>query len=369
MVDRQRHSFTAIVATLMNRPYTRIGRVLLTSIAILAIAADEPPEGPGSARDPIAIDHHLHVHSPAIIKFLPHLCTSPKLPEGCSPAFAQAYTVEDLLAQMDAAGIRGGALLSTAYVAESALVDPLVPDHAAIVHDGNAFTEAAARAHPDRLMAFIGINPLTPTALSELARWKGDPFVTGVKLHLANSGVDLRNRDHVRKLAKVFRMAAANHFAIVIHMRTGRDDYGAQDVRIFLRDILPAAGNATVQVAHAAGWGGLDANTLEALGTFADAIDAKPSLRKHLYFDLAEVWDGDSSEADMAKLAALIRRIGVRQFLPASDWPFASNLSTYYGESYPRLALTDAEWSVIRRNVATYVPSRLTWSKAAGSAH
>lgn len=281
------------------------------------------------------------------------------LPDGCSPTFANVKTADELLAEMDAAGVRGGALLSSGYLAESVFVDPAVPDHAAILHDANAFTVDTARAHPDRLMAFISINPLTSTALTELARWKGNRLVTGVKLHLTNSGVDFRNPDHVRKLAEVFRVAAAYHYAIIIHMRSDREDYGAQDVGIFLHDVLPAAGSRTVQIAHAAGWGGLDENTMSALGAFADAIEAKPSLRRHLYFDLAEVWEEQSTDADLAKLVSMIRRIGPRQFLPASDWPFASNLATYYHDLYPRLPLTPAEWSLIRRNVADYVPARL----------
>ncbi|WP_165912266.1 amidohydrolase family protein [Novosphingobium sp. PhB165] len=338
----------------------RFGSIFAAAAVLLTtIGAAEPTVVSNMSIAPIAIDHHLHVHAPEIVKFLPHMCNSPQMPEGCSPEFVKANTVEDLLAQLDAAHIRGGSLLSTAYLAETAFADPVDPDHASILHAGNAFTEAAARAHPDRLMAFISVNPITPTALPELARWKGDPFVTGVKLHLTNSGVDLRNPDHVRKLAEVFRAAAANHFAIVIHMRSERTDYGAQDVQTFLRDVLPAAGNTTVQIAHAAGWGGIDANTLSALGAFADALDARPSLRKHLYFDLAEVWDQDSSETDMEKLVVLIRRIGIKQFLPASDWPFSSDLATYYNQRYPRLPLSNEEWAVIRSNTAPYVPPRI----------
>jgi predicted TIM-barrel fold metal-dependent hydrolase len=304
---------------------------------------------PGAA---ITVDHHLHVHSPAIIAFLPQLCHSTKLPEGCSPSFAKAYTIEDLLAQMDAAGIRGGSLLSTAYLAESAFVDAVDPRHAEILHAGNAFTVAAARAHPNRLRAYISVNPLTSTALTELARWRGDPFVAGVKLHLTNSGVDLRNPDHVRKLAAVFRAAAASHFAIVIHLRSDRDDYGVEDAGVFLRDVLPSAGKMTVQIAHAAGWGGVDANTLGALGAFADAIATRPSRGAHLYFDLAGVSDDNGREAELARLAILIRRIGVRHFLPASDWPFSTDLANYYSKVLPRLPLSDAEWAVIRSNVA-----------------
>lgn len=342
-----------------NRRGKRLGRVL-AGLTLAALIASATAANPSSPPTPVAVDHHLHVHAPAVLAYLDRFCRSPKRANGCSPEFSHAYTIDDLLKQMDAAGIRGGALLSTGYLAESVFDDPLDPDHVAILHAGNAFTEAAARDHPDRLMAFIGVNPLTPTALPELARWKGDRFVTGVKLHLTNSGVDLRNPDHVRQLAAVFRAAAAARFAIVIHMRSDRDDYGAEDARIFLRDVLPAAGGTTVQIAHAAGWGGLDANTLAALGAFADAIAAKPSLGHHLYFDLSGVWDEESSAADMAKLVALIRRIGPRRFLPASDWPFAGDLAAYYGTAYPRLPLTDAEWLVIRGNVAPYVPARLT---------
>jgi predicted TIM-barrel fold metal-dependent hydrolase len=238
------------------------------------------------------------------------------------------------------------------------MMQPPRGDAAAILRAANDWTVGVARAHADRFAAFIGVNPVTATALPEIARWKGDPAVAGVKIHLTNSGVDLRDPRDTGKLAAVFRAASASRLAIVIHMRTRAKDYGAQDVRIFLRDVLPTAGETTVQIAHSGGWGGLDANTLDALGAFADAIEARPALRRHLFFDLAAVWDDKSTSADKARFVALIRRIGVRQFLPASDWPFRHDLADYYGRTYPSLPLTDGEWAIIRSNVAPYLARR-----------
>jgi predicted TIM-barrel fold metal-dependent hydrolase len=330
----------------------RAARIVATAIALLV---SMPAMGAATPLPPVRVDHHMHVHSPAILGFLPDYCSSSGRIGKCDPEFLKPYTVNDALAEMDKAGVRRGVLLSTAYLAESPMMQPPRADAADILRAANDWTVKVARTHPDRLAAFIGVNPITATAVPEIARWKGDPAVTGVKIHVTNSGVDLRNPDDIRKLAGVFRAAAASRLAIVIHMRTRAKDYGAQDVRIFLRDVLPAAGDTTVQIAHSGGWGGLDANTLDALGAFADAIEARPALRRHLFFDLAAVWDDKSSAADKARFVTLIRRIGLRQFLPASDWPFRHDLADYYGRNYPSLPLSDDEWAVIRSNVAPYL--------------
>lgn len=307
---------------------------------------------------PVRVDHHMHVHSPAILAFLPGYCGSVGRIGKCDPAFTAPLTPDDLLSAMDKAGIRRGLLMSTAYLAESPMMVPERPDHAAILRAANDWTVALALAHPDRFTTFIGIDPITPTALPEIARWKGRPGVGGIKLHLTNSGVDLRDAGQRRMLADVFRADAAAHLPIMIHMRTRATDYGAADVRAFIADVLPAAGNDPVQIAHASGWGGIDANTLSALGAWADAFEANPRLGTHVWFDLAEVWKDDTPAADKAKLVALIRRIGPKHFLAASDWPFAGDLVAYYGHTYPSLPLSEAEWSIIRRNVAPYARSR-----------
>ncbi|WP_395943811.1 amidohydrolase family protein [Brevundimonas sp.] len=299
---------------------------------------------------PVATDHHVHVHSPEILAFLPGYCSSPGRIGACDEAFIKPLTVEDLLADMDEAGVRRAYMMSTGYLAESPMMVPARPDAAQLLHAANAFTVAQARAHPDRLVAFIGVNPITATALPEIESWKDEPFAAGVKLHLTNSGVDLRDPDQVEHLAAVFRAAARNHMAIMIHMRTRAEDYGAQDVRVFIDKVLPQARGVPVTIAHSGGWGGLDANTWDAMTAFAEALEANPELGGDLHFDLAQVFDADTSAEDLARLAAVMRRIGVDRFVAGSDWPFSGDLQGYLNGAMLRLPLTQDEFARLRLN-------------------
>lgn len=328
------------------------GRLMLSLAMFLGFSV--ACSAPSRLVQPPVADHHVHLNAPEIQDFLPYFCNSPAVVGGCSPSFVAPHSASELLAQMNRVGIRCAALLSTGYLAESGLV-ALAENHAALLRAGNRFTVAQAAAQPDRFVAFVSVNPLTDTALPELAFWKDEPFVAGVKLHLTNSDLNLRASSDVRKLVDVFGAAADNGWAIIIHLRTGATTYGARDVRILLRDVLPAAQGGFVQVAHAGGWGRVDAVTLDALEAFAAAIEAAPTLYGNLYFDLAGVWDAKTKKEDLQMLANLIRRIGVEHFLPASDWPFHSDLTKYYGAIYSQLPLTDEEWRSIRTNVAPYL--------------
>ncbi len=296
-----------------------------------------------AAASPIAVDHHVHVHSPAILSFLPGYCRSPGRIGACPDVFVQPLTADDLLATMDRAAVRQAWLMSTAYLAESPMMVPPAPDAAELVRSANAFTVGLARERPDRFVAFIGINPLTSTALPELAFWADEPAAAGVKLHLTNSGLDLRDKVHVARLARVFEAAGRHRKTIMIHMRTRAEDYGAQDVEIFLKEVLPHAGGSPVFIAHSGGWGGLDANTWSAIDAFAEALEREPGLGASLHFDLAQTFDADTPDADLARLAAVMRRIGLERFALGSDWPFSGELAAYFGSAFERLPLTSAE--------------------------
>lgn len=293
------------------------------------------------------VDHHMHVHSPTILDILPAYCASPKRKNPCDSRFTAALTAEDALRAMDGAGIRRGWLMSTAYLAESPLAEPIL-DAPRVLHEANAFTVALARRYPDRFDAFVSVNPIAPDALAEIARWKGDRAVTGLKLHLTNSGVDVRDPTQVAKLAAVFCAAAANGWTIIIHMRTGAADYGARDVQVFLAEVLPAAGDASVVIAHAGGWGGIDAATLDALGAFADAFERDPLSVRRIHFDLAQVFNDKATPDDRKAMGNLIRRIGGDHFVAGSDWPFSGDLKRYFEEAYGGPDLSPAEWASVR---------------------
>ena len=288
----------------------------------------------------VKVDHHVHVDSPEISEYLKGLCAQPKMKEMCDGLAPRS--AEDLLREMDAAGIAKARLLSTGYLAENQFMVPQIANHAQLVHSANAFTVALAKQHPDRLQAFISINPVSPTAFPELAYWKGNPAVAGLKLHLANSGFDFHNRNHVKRLIRIFATAAANRLSIVVHMRN-REAYGAGEAAIFIRDILPAARGMPVQIAHIAGWFGIDDAALSALGKFAEAFERKPGAFANVTFDLAAVRPDQESFERRDALVRLMRRIGVAHFVPASDWPVEPDLKVFYA-GLRTLPLTSKEF-------------------------
>lgn len=300
-------------------------------------------------RTAVRTDHHVHVHSPAILEILPAYCSSPGRIGACDPSFVKPHQPDDLLADMDKAGVQTAWMMSTAYLAESPMMLPSLADAPMRVHDANAFTVATAAAHPGRLVAFISVNPLAPDALAEIAAWKDQSVAKGLKLHLTNSGLDFRNPDHVRRLTAIFDAAADAELTIMIHMRTRAEDYGAGDVRIFLNQVLPHARDVPVVIAHAGGWGGLDSNTWDAMDAFRRLIGGQPDKAPNLYFDLAQVFDAETSASNRARLVEVMRGIGLDRFVPGSDWPFSSALDDYFNHAMLQLPLSPTEMTRLRR--------------------
>lgn len=340
---------------------TKMTIVAATLVAALVAGASgaRAQEVQAHVPAPVLVDHHVHVHSPRIMQILLDGCA--RTGRACT-GFAAPVNADDLLADMDAAGIRTALVMSSGYLMESPRRQPPLEDAADILRDANDFTVGLARSHPGRLAAFIGVNPFTPTAMPEIRRWIADPAVSGVKIHMGNSEGDFRKPEHVAALQAVFREAGAADLAVMIHMRTHARDplYGAQDVRIFLEQVLPMAGGAPVQVAHAGGWGGGTAAggagplTMEALETFASMFAERPELGANLYFDLSGVFDEETPPGILERQAELIRSIGVSHFLAASDWADVRDLRREYSEVYPVLPLSDAEWDMIRSNRLPY---------------
>jgi predicted TIM-barrel fold metal-dependent hydrolase len=141
----------------------------------------------------------------------------------------------------------------------------------------NDWTSGQVALYPDRLRAFCGVNPLKDYAVEEIGRCADTPYLkSGLKLHFGNSDVELENPQHVIHLQRVFRAADQHRMAIVVHMRssvTRRRPYGAAQARVFLSEVLPAAGDSPVQIAHLTGPGEYDDPTVDqALAVFTDAV-------------------------------------------------------------------------------------------------
>src|SRR5204863_6871406 len=226
---------------------------------------------------PVA-DHHQHLYSPVI-------APAAKIPP---------ITARDLIALLDAAGIRRAAVLSQAYAFGNPNRATPVQNERARVIEENDWTSREVAQFPDRLVGFCGVNPLKDYAIDEMARCAADPHLrTGVKLHFGNSDVDVENAQHVERLRAVFRAANDHHMAIAVHLRATvsmHRPYGAAQARAFLANILPSAPDIVVQIAHLAGAGGYDDPAVdEALGVYADAIAAKDPRTARGYFEVSGV--------------------------------------------------------------------------------
>jgi len=340
----------------VRKPFT-LGLVVCAVLLSLASARAEPTTAP-----PPSVDHHMHIFSPEASRILNIICARVG-PKKCPPEISKApSTGAQVVAALDAAGIQDGVLLSTAYFFGSPEVADLHLDIARETRDENRFVVEQARSQCGRLTAFISVNPLAPNALDEIDYWAREGGAAGLKLHLGNSGFDFRSPAQVKRLAAVFRAAARGHLAIVVHFETRTPDFGAKDVQIFLRDVAPYARTTPVQIAHAAGGGGVDAHSLAALRAFADAIQRNRAATGNLFFDLAMVPDELSNTAriqatpqDVATLKGLMHRIGLQRFVLGSDWTSGLDLKPYFDDERTSLALTDAEWTTLAANQAPYL--------------
>lgn len=301
---------------------------------------------PQSAPAPV-IDSHQHLFSPAAGALVTGKPDSPGI------------SARDLIALLNAAGIQRALVLSMAYTWGKASRAPVANEYEHVKTE-NDWTAQQVAQYPDRLRAFCSFNPLKPYALEELARCSKDPHLHyGLKLHFGNSDVDLDNPNDVAKVRKVFEAANRYHMPIVVHLHTSIDNqrkYGADQARVFLNQLLAAAPNVPVQIAHLAGSGGYDSATDAALGVFTDAIAKHDARMKKVWFDATVVVRPGMSPDDLQRIAARIHQIGVKRILYGSD---AASSPLAYPKAgwaaFQRLPLTPDELRVVANNVPPYM--------------
>lgn len=260
-------------------------------------------------------DYHQHLFSPNIAKLAPSL---------------KPLTAADLIALLDKAGIRRAVVLSIAYQYSSANRPPMENEYEKVKEE-NDWTSQQIALYPERLRGFCSVNPLKEYALAEIERCAKDPQLHyGLKLHFGNSDVQLDDPRHVEKLQVAFGAANKHGMAIVVHMRasiTKKRPYGAEQARIFLEKVLPAAPDVPVQIAHLAGAGSYDEPAVdEALSVFGDAIAKNDPRMNHVYFDVSGVAGYGEWEKKAELIAKRIRQLGTKRVLFGSDGYGGGNL-------------------------------------------
>lgn len=270
---------------------------------------------------------------------------------------------DDLIRMLDSAGIQRAAVLSVAYLYGSPLRH--FDDEYDRVRAENDWTAAQASRYPGRLVAFCSFNPLAPYAVAELERCAGrSRLARGIKLHFGNSDVDLTNPVHVAAVRRVFAAANAARMPIVVHLRANIANataYGAPAARAFIDDVLAAAPDVDVQVAHLAGTGpGYDDPPADsAMAVLADAVTQRDPRVRRLWFDVAGIATTHMSAESAARMVARMRDVGMGRLLYGSDAATPGNLPPREAwAAFRRLPLTHAELSRIARNTAPYLGNK-----------
>lgn len=273
-----------------------------------------------------AADHHMHIHSAdggRVLQQAREVAGKPS--DEASPV-----TADQVVESMDRAGLEQATILSNAYMFGMPELD--LDDEYGRVRAENDYVASQVARYPERLAGFYSVNPLAEYALDEISRCAESEHLTGLKLHLANSDVDLRNPEHVVQLGRVFARANDLGQPIIIHLRTRNDAYGAHDARIFIEQVLARAPDVVIQVAHLAGWSGMDEATLEVVDTFAAAMEQDDDGSfDGLLFDMSETVIPESRAngkdeylEQVRKInrrsARAIKRLGVDRVVFGSDW-------------------------------------------------
>ena len=292
----------------------------------------------GSPYAPL-IDYHQHLVSPAFAPIV-------KLPERDGRA---------LLSELDAAGIRKAVVLSVAYSFADERKKLENPD--GLTRAENDWTSAQVVAARGRLIGFCSANPLRPAAIGELERCLTLPGMKGIKLHLGNSGITLRDSTHAARVADVFSLAERLRVPVLVHMRArGGLNYGAEDARLLLDKIVPVAPSIEIVVAHFGGSGpGYPAKADEVMAVFGTAAERKDPRMRNLYFDVATIVAPETTTEEAALVARRVRQVGASRVLYGSDLsPPGGSIRSGWEIFRQRVPLTDAEFRTIAGNVTRF---------------
>jgi uncharacterized protein len=295
------------------------------------------------------VDHHQHLFSPSVAAMI-----SPPPPgQPVEPIVAR-----DLIALLDSAGIERALVLSVAYAFGSPRRS--IENERERVGEENDWTIEQVARFPDRLLGFCSVNPLRDYALDELARCaQKTPPYAGLKLHFANSMVEYHDAQHIQRLRRVFQAANGYGMPMVLHMMPNTWQglpYGRDEARMFLDDVMPAAPNVAIQVAHLGGTGAYsDPRVDAALGAFIDVIQNNDPRARQLYFDVTAIASANMSAEHASRAALRIRQLGIDRVLYGSDAAVGGNLPPREGwAAFRQLPLSDSEIEKIASNIAPY---------------
>ena len=326
--------------------YSFLGSMLALTLALVTPLAAAAP----LSFVPWRADYHVHIRSPAAYEALLAMC---KKYGDCTLPKPGVVTAKDAIEALDEAHVEQGIVLSLGFYFGSPAAADQHYDVARLTRAENEYVAQQVATSRGRLIGFFSVDPLSANALGEINYWSRDGRLKGLKLHFANSQVNMLDAKQVKQVATVIGLAGEKNLPMVIHLATSAD-YSTAEAESFIRDVLPHAGNAWVQIAHSATFGGEDKVNLNGLRAFAAHIARNDPATRHVMFDISEAITPKTSPEDAAAFVAVMRQIGVSKFLPGSD--FNGQTPKAVDEMDRRiLPLNDAEWHTVALNCAPWL--------------
>jgi predicted TIM-barrel fold metal-dependent hydrolase len=163
----------------------------------------------------------------------------------------------------------------------------------------------------------------------------------------------------LERVTRVFRAANARGMAIVVHMHpsvTMNRPYGTNYARLFLTELVGAAPDVPIQIAHLTSSGNIDEPAVDsALALFVKAIaDGDPRM-KNVYFDISGLGEIAGTPERATRVVTRLRQLGLNRILFGSDGAVMGNSPLVSWTAIRKLPLTAEEFDVIASNVPPYM--------------
>lgn len=336
----------------MHSPGARRLTVAIATGIACAACAPAPERGDPAAPAP-AVDHHVHVLSPQLVRDWKSIGVPFSRPDS-------AYT--------SVTAIRGDRtdhaafLVSMAHIYGSAEFRDalgLTPDEEwARVREANDHVRREA-ARVGQALAFCAVALGRPYAVEEVTRCGSGAQPAGIKVHLPASGMHLGSAADRQALASVAAVAQRSGRPLLVHLVAVDGGISADDARRFVDEVVRPHAGLELYLAHLGGNGGYRASARHVVGAFLEFFAEHEEHRQRpIFFEmsgavLARRTDGvpASRRGEMDALASDLRRLGLHRVLFGSDYPvfdpaeFAQSLRE-------RLPITDAEFAELLANRA-----------------
>jgi predicted TIM-barrel fold metal-dependent hydrolase len=333
--------------------------VTLAAILLILLSVGLYSCGQAVKRTGAARDCHIHLISPdACSKMQTYMQN-----EGVEGLEIPATDGDKVIEMLDQASVDKATVFSGAYFMGSDAIISLGGDEYTNTKAENDWSAQQASEYPDRLEFFCSFNPLKDYAVAELDRCVDSLKAKGLKLHFANSGVDLKDPEHLRRLEAVFAEAEKKDIPVLIHFSPPNPErlaYDTDEVQNFIDYVLVEHPKVRVCFPHLAGGGSVSAAQLDAMRTIIAAYDSNPSLiEENVFVDISAVvmsspvTFGDvtiepPSDAQLAEAVGLMRQWGMERVLYGCDFPLSTPEEALRLDE--RLPLTIDEYNQIMNN-------------------